>query len=306
MFLLQKTSLFVRIPLLFPTDESPDQAALLRWLALSQEVWQPGVVWSGLAYQTLLTQGQQQSLSFESGVLNSGWLISLQERIGIGVINWWRALLSQQGAHDEQELLLDCLKRRDADAWINHLKRVAQRTNMFTESNTRHYSLEEVRTITEAMQNAEHIPLKLVLERERGTLRLVLCSLNTRTKEAAKTASCFRWTSPDPRLGSMIELRGGYPRRLLNLVRSSKALSGEGIAAEKAPPPLLQIEPARSCRNEDVMKSRMRFEPGARLQALVAREMIGNHENIAGRILRFNVGQQGDIVLRVARGGTSR
>jgi hypothetical protein len=87
------------------------------------------------------------------------------------VINWWRALLSQQGAHDELELLLDCLKRRDADAWINHLKRVAQRTNMFTESNTRHYSLEEVRTITEAMHNAEHIPLKLVLERERGTLR---------------------------------------------------------------------------------------------------------------------------------------
>ena len=159
------------LPLLFPTDESPDRAALRRWLALSQEVWQPGVVWSGLAYQTLLTQGQQQSLSFESGVLDSGWLISLQERIGIGMINLWRALLSQQGAHDEQEFLLDCLKRRDADAWINHLKRVAQRTIMFTESNTRRYSLEEVRTITETMHNSEHIPLKLVLERERGTLR---------------------------------------------------------------------------------------------------------------------------------------
>src|SRR5207245_8390508 len=65
----------------------------------------------------------------------------------------------------------DCLKRRNADAWINHLNRVAQGTNMFTESNTWRYSLEEVRTITEAMHNSEHIPLKLVLERERGTLR---------------------------------------------------------------------------------------------------------------------------------------
>lgn len=159
------------LPLLFPADESSDRAALRRWLAFSQEIWQQGIVWSGLAYQTLLTQGQQQSLSLESGVLDSGWLISLQERIGTGVITFWQALLSQQGAYDEQELLLDCLKRRDADAWINHLIRSSQRTNMFTESNTRRYSLEEVRTITEAMHNSEHIPLKLVLERERGTLR---------------------------------------------------------------------------------------------------------------------------------------
>ncbi len=53
------------------------------------------------------------------------------------------------------------------------------------------------------------------------------------------------------------------------------------------------------------MKSRMRFEPGARLQAVVAREIIDNNENVAGRILRFNVGQQCDVVLRVARGGRS-
>jgi hypothetical protein len=41
--------------------------------------------------------------------------------------------------------------RRDVDVWIDHLKKMAQRTNMFSESNTRRYSLEEVRTITEAM-----------------------------------------------------------------------------------------------------------------------------------------------------------
>jgi hypothetical protein len=158
------------LPLLYPTDKGPDRASLLRWLALSQEAWQPGIVWSGLAYQTLLTQGQQQSLSLESGVLDNGWLFSLQQHIGVGVINWWRALISQQGAHDEQELLLDCLKRREAHIWIKHLKREAQRTNMFSESNGRRYSLEEVRTITEAMHDVEHTPLQRILERERGTL----------------------------------------------------------------------------------------------------------------------------------------
>lgn len=65
------------LPLLFPVDESPAQAALLRWLSLSNEVSQPHVIWSGLAYQTLHTQGQQQSLSLESGVLDNGWLVSL-------------------------------------------------------------------------------------------------------------------------------------------------------------------------------------------------------------------------------------
>jgi hypothetical protein len=57
----------------------------------------------------------------------------------------------------------------------------------------------------------------------------------------------------------MVELSGGKTGRLLNLVRIGKALPGKRIATEKAPPPLLQIEPACSCRNEDVMKSRMRF-----------------------------------------------
>lgn len=157
------------LPLLFPVDESPEQAALLRWLALSNEVSQPQVIWSGLAYQTLHTQGQQQSISLESGVLDNGWLVSLQERIGTGVIDFWQALLSARDARDEQESLLDCLKHRSADAWINHLRIVAKRTNILTESNGRRYSLEEVRTITEVMNEAENIPLKLVLEREHGT-----------------------------------------------------------------------------------------------------------------------------------------
>jgi hypothetical protein len=157
------------LAILSPVDESPDQAAFRRWLALSNEVSQLATDWNGLAYQTLLTQGQQQSLSLESGVLDSGWLVSLQERIGTEVNAFWRALLSTKGVRDEMESLLDCLKRRSADAWITHLRSVAQRTNMLTESNGRRYSLEEARTITEVMNNSEHIPLKQVLDREKGT-----------------------------------------------------------------------------------------------------------------------------------------
>lgn len=97
----------------------------------------------------------------------------------------------------------------------------------------------------------------------------------------------------------MVELSRRDTSGPLNLVRIGKALSSQRIAAEEAPPALLQIEPARSCGDEDVMKTRMRFEPGARLQAVVAAQVIGNHVDVASRIIRFNVGQQSDVVLRV-------
>jgi hypothetical protein len=132
---------------------------------------QTGSVWGALAYQTLLTQGQQQSLSVESGVLETGWLVPIQEHLGAGVIASWRALLSAKGAPDEQEPLRDCLKRRSADAWMDHLRTLAQRLQRDTEAKGWRYSLEEVRRITEAMRDAEHTPLKHVLEREHGTLR---------------------------------------------------------------------------------------------------------------------------------------
>src|SRR5215470_3551435 len=130
-----------------------------------------GRVWSALAYQMLLTQRQQQSLSMESGVLESGWLLSLQEYLGPGVIAFWRALLSSQGVPDVQEPLRDCLKRRSTDAWVDHLRTLAQRLHRDTEGKRRRYSLEEVKRITETMLDAEHTPLKQVLEREHGTLR---------------------------------------------------------------------------------------------------------------------------------------
>ena len=112
-------------------------------------------------------------------------------------------------------------------------------------------------------------------------------------------------STPDPRVGSPVELSGGDPRGLLNLIRVSKTLPSQSIAPEKPPPSLLEIEPARPRWNEDVMKPRMALEPGARLQAIMTAQIIGNHENVACRVIGFDVGKQGNVVRRVARGGTA-
>ena len=94
---------------------------------------------------------------------------------------------------------------------------------------------------------------------------LVLRSLNPVTKETAITAVILGRTSPDPGLGSPVELRGGDTHGLLNLSGIGKALSSQGITAKKAPPPFLQIEPARSCGNEDVLETWMVRKPRAGL-----------------------------------------
>jgi len=51
-------------------------------------------------------------------------------------------------------------------------------------------------------------------------------------------------SSPDPRLGSMVELSRGNASGLLDFVWGGKALPGQGIPAEEPPPALLQVEKA--------------------------------------------------------------
>ena len=135
-------------------------------------------------------------------------------------------------------------------------------------------------------------------------LRLVLSSLNTVTKETAMMARELGRASPDPRLGSMVELSRGSTSGLLDFVRVGKALPGEGIAAEEAPPALLQVQPACPCRNEDLMDARMLLQPRPGLEAVMAAEVIGDNEDVACGVISFNVSQQGDVTFRVAREST--
>ncbi len=80
--------------------------------------------------------------------------------------------------------------------------------------------------------------------------------------------------SPDPRIGSTIELRGGDASSLLNLSGVSKALSGERITAEKSPPAFLQIEPTRTGGQGNLLHPRVRGQPVADRSAGVAGEVV--------------------------------
>ena len=134
---------------------------------------------------------------------------------------------------------------------------------------------------------------------------LVLSSLNAVTKESAIATMILGRASPDPGFGSQIELRGRDAGGLLDLLGVGKALPGERIAAEEAPPALLQVQPARSGGNEDLMDARVIDQPGAGLEAVVTREIVSDDEDIPARIVGFDVGEQGDVALGVARGGTA-
>ncbi len=112
-------------------------------------------------------------------------------------------------------------------------------------------------------------------------------------------------STPEPGVGSPVELSGGRARRLLNLIRVGETLTCQGIATKPSPPALLQVQPACPSGNEDVMEPRMLSHPGAGLSTVMAAEIIGDHEDIACRIVGFDVLQQSDVVRRVARGGTS-
>ena len=62
---------------------------------------------------------------------------------------------------------------------------------------------------------------------------LVLRSLNAITKETAMASRGLRRASPDPRLGSEIELSGRDASSLFDLLGVGKTLSGERITLER-------------------------------------------------------------------------
>ena len=112
-------------------------------------------------------------------------------------------------------------------------------------------------------------------------------------------------SSPDPGLGTRIELDGGHTGGLFDLIGIGKTLTRERITTEEPPPAFLQIEPARSRRNEDMMQARMLSHPGPRLSTVVATQIIRDDEDVARGIVSFDLLEQFNVVLRVTRGGTS-
>ena len=113
-------------------------------------------------------------------------------------------------------------------------------------------------------------------------------------------AGVLGWTSPHPGLGSPVKLNRGNSCGLLDLLGIGKTLPGQGIAAKQPPPALLQIEPARSRRNEDVMDAWIPFQPGARFHTVVTAEIVTDDEQVSGRVIDFDVGQERDVAFGIA------
>ena len=128
----------------------------------------------------------------------------------------------------------------------------------------------------------------------------MLCSLNTVIKETAIVTVILRRTSPDPRLGAPVELRGSDTGGLFDLFGIGKTLASQRITPEKPPPALLQIKPARSCRDEDVMDAGMPLQPGARLQTGMTTQIVADDEQVTFGIVGFDVGQKRDVAFRIA------
>jgi hypothetical protein len=53
------------------------------------------------------------------------------------------------------------------------------------------------------------------------------------------------------------------------------------------------------------MEARMINQPGTRLQAVVTTQIVSNDVEVALGIVGFDVGEQGDVALGIARGGAA-
>ena len=100
-----------------------------------------------------------------------------------------------------------------------------------------------------------------------------------------------RRPTPDPRISAPIELSGRDAGSLFDLIIVSKTLACQGVTSEEAPPALLQVQPAGSFRDEDVVEARMLCQPGACLSTIVAGKVVSDDENVARRSVGFDVGK---------------
>ena len=108
-------------------------------------------------------------------------------------------------------------------------------------------------------------------------------------------------TSPDPRLLAPIEFVGRNDRHLVNLVAISESLTGERLPPKESPPTFLQIEPAGTFGNKDLMNAGMSLQPRHNRRALVAGEIVGDEVQISHGIVLLHGIQQTQVASSVAR-----
>jgi putative transposase len=106
---------------------------------------------------------------------------------------------------------------------------------------------------------------------------LVLRSLKGVYKASAVGAWLGLGPSPDPGPGAGVELGGGDPGGVGDLVGVGEVLPGQGLAPEDPPPAFLQVQPAGALGDEGVPDAGMAVEPGPGALAVVAGEVVGDH-----------------------------
>ena len=90
-------------------------------------------------------------------------------------------------------------------------------------------------------------------------------------------------SSPDPGPGAFVELGGGHPGGVGDLVGVGEVLPGQRLAPEDPPPAFLEVEPAGALGDEGVPDAGMTFQPGPGALAVVAGEVIGDNHDLASR-----------------------
>src|SRR5215472_7531689 len=105
----------------------------------------------------------------------------------------------------------------------------------------------------------------------------MLSSLKDVYKASAAGAVFGLGPSPDPGPGAVVELGGGHPGGVGDLVGAGEVLPGQRLAPEDPPPGFLQVEPAGALGDEGVPDAGMVFQPGPGALAVVAGEVIGDH-----------------------------
>src|SRR5436189_3786508 len=105
----------------------------------------------------------------------------------------------------------------------------------------------------------------------------MLCSLKGVHKASAVGTGSWLGSSPDPGPGAGVELGGGHPGGVGDLVGVGEGLPGQRLPPEDPPPAFLQVEPAGALGDEGVPDAGMILQPGPGALAVVAGQVTGDH-----------------------------
>jgi hypothetical protein len=105
---------------------------------------------------------------------------------------------------------------------------------------------------------------------------LVLRSSKTVHKSAPPMPWRSGWAAPHPWFRFAIQLPGGDPRRLSDLVAVGEIHPGQRLPPEHTPPRLDEVQPRRSFRDERVLDPGMLLQPLSDQSTLVGLEVVGD------------------------------